>query len=164
VELGRELATMLTLGAVALAVARNSRQWLAAFTLVFGVWDLAFYAFLKLTIGWPASLLTWDILFLLPVPWVGPVIAPAIVAASMVAGGIVTLWYGPDESRLRISPVHWAAIIVGGFIVVVAFMWDWRNTIVGNWPNPFNWPLFWTGELLAIGAFSHALKRQRLPR
>ena len=71
-ELGRELATMLMLGGAALVLARNVRQWVAAFLICFGVWDTAFYLFLKLLLHWPASLLTWDILFLIPVPWTGP--------------------------------------------------------------------------------------------
>ena len=35
-----------------------------------------YYLFLIPLTGWPKSLLDWDILFLLPVPWWGPVIAP----------------------------------------------------------------------------------------
>src|SRR6202167_4381361 len=64
IEIGREAATMLMLGAVALGVARNLHQWIAAFAIVFGVWDISFYAFLRLMIHWPESLSTWDILFL----------------------------------------------------------------------------------------------------
>ena len=80
IEIGREAATMLMLAAIALAVARNTRQWTAAFAIAFGVWDIVFYACLKLLLGWPASLFTWDILFLIPVPWVGPVLAPVLIS------------------------------------------------------------------------------------
>ncbi len=76
IEVGREGATMLMLAGVALAAAGNLPEWIAAFAIVFGVWDIAFYAFLKLMIHWPESLSTWDILFLIPLPWVGPVWAP----------------------------------------------------------------------------------------
>lgn len=62
-EIGREAATMLMLAAIALAVSHNRRQWAAAFAISFGIWDTVFYATLKLLLGWPASLLTWDILF-----------------------------------------------------------------------------------------------------
>src|SRR5262249_30630289 len=82
-ELGREAATLLMLAAVALAVARNGRQWFAAFAIAFGLWDVFFYAFLRVLVGWPASLLDWDLLFLLPVPWVGPVLAPVLVSLGM---------------------------------------------------------------------------------
>ncbi len=87
VELGRETATIAMLAAVALAVARNAGQWAAAFVIAFGIWDITFYGSLKVLLDWPASLFTWDILFLLPVPWVGPVVAPVIVSAAMIAAG-----------------------------------------------------------------------------
>src|SRR5277367_4986158 len=94
IEIGREAATMLMLGSVALAVARNLHQWIAAFAIVFGVWDIMFYAFLKLMIHWPESLSTWDILFLIPLPWVGPIWAPVLVALSMIACGLISLRAG----------------------------------------------------------------------
>lgn len=88
IEVGREAATMLMLAAVALAATSDLGRWGAAFVIAFGVWDATFYLFLKLLLGWPASLLTWDILFLIPVPWVAPVLAPVLVSAAMIAGGV----------------------------------------------------------------------------
>ena len=61
IERGREGAALGMLAAVAIAVGRSSGQSFAAFLIVFGVWDISFYAFLKLLIHWPASLLTWDV-------------------------------------------------------------------------------------------------------
>jgi len=72
IEIGREAATIVMLAAIALAVAGNTGQWAAAFVIAFGAWDVTFYLFLKLVLDWPASLFTWDILFLIPVPWAGP--------------------------------------------------------------------------------------------
>lgn len=159
IELGREFATLAMLAAAALAVSRNPRTWLAAFGLAFGVWDIFFYVFLKLTIGWPASLFTWDILFLLPGPWVGPVIAPVLVSAAMIAAGIV-VFVAEDKGRpLAASKPHWVSIVAGGLIVVASFLWDWRNTLAGNWPNPFNWMVFWAGMAIGTAAFVHAWRR-----
>lgn len=158
-ELGREFATLLMLAGAALAVSSNFRQWLAGFVLAFGIWDLVFYLFLKVILNWPESLVTWDILFLLPLPWVGPVVAPCIVAASMVVAGILLLHRELGAGRaVRIDGWHWSAIVAGGIILMVAFMWDWRNTMAGQPPNPFNWPLFAVGELTGLGAFLHALR------
>jgi hypothetical protein len=159
IELAREAATLIMLGSAALAVSINFRQWMAAFSLVFGFWDLAFYAFLKIAIDWPASLFTWDILFLLPAPWVGPVIAPAIVAFSMVIGGTMVLLLELGGAALRTTKWTWPGIWLGALIIIVAFMWDWRNIAAGNWPNPFNWLLFWLGELIGIAALLDALRR-----
>jgi hypothetical protein len=152
IEVGREAATMLMLGAVALAVARNLHQWFAAFAIAFGVWDISFYAFLKLLIHWPDSLSTWDILFLIPLPWVGPVWAPVLVALSMIVCGIVA--DGPRGSAL-----HWTGVLAGAAVIVLAFIWDFRNTTAGGWPNPFNWPLFLIGEALGLSAFVAAATR-----
>lgn len=159
-ELGRELATLVMLAAAALAVASNFRQWLAGFVLAFGVWDITFYGFLKLLIAWPASLFAWDILFLLPLPWVGPVIAPCIVAATMVGAGVYVLRRERGGSGFRIRRLDWILIVASGVVMMVAFMWDWRNTTAGNPPNPFNWPLFGVGELLGLAGFVRAAMRR----
>ena len=156
VELGREAATLIMLASVAAVAAASRRQWFAGFCLAFGVWDLAFYLFLKVILDWPASLLTWDILFLLPLPWVGPVLAPVIVATTLAVGGAMALKREIGGTGLRMRPVHWALLVMGGVIIVVSFMWDFRNTMAGNWPNPFNWPLFGAGELLGVAVFLHA--------
>jgi len=149
IEIGREAATMLMLGAVALAAARNLQEWMAAFVIVFGVWDIAFYAFLKLMIHWPETLGTWDILFLIPLPWVGPVWAPVLVALSMIVCGLISLRAGGIRGRLP----HWAGVLAGAAVIIMAFVWDFRNTTAGGIPNPFNWPLFLLGEAIGLSAF-----------
>src|SRR5580692_942385 len=157
IEIGREAATMLTLAAVALAIARNLHQWIAAFAIVFGVWDITFYAFLKLMIRWPESLSTWDILFLIPLPWVGPIWAPVLVALSMIVCGLISLRAG----GIRGGPLHWAGVLGGALIIIVAFVWDFRNTTAGGFPNPFNRPLFLLGEAIGLTAFLTASRSAR---
>jgi hypothetical protein len=154
IEIGREAATMVMLGAVALAVARNLHQWIAAFVIAFGVWDITFYAFLKLFIHWPESLSTWDILFLIPLPWVGPVWAPVLVALTMIVCGLISLRAG----GVRGSRLHWAGVLAGALVIIVAFVWDFRNTMAGGFPNPFNWPLFLAGEAIGLIAFLAAVR------
>jgi hypothetical protein len=159
IEVGREAATMLMLAAFALAVARNLHEWIAAFAIAFGVWDISFYAFLKLLIHWPDSLSTWDILFLIPLPWVGPVWAPVLVALSMIVCGLIAL---PSEG-LRGTPLHWMGVLAGAAVIVLAFVWDFRNTTAGGWPNPFNWPLFLIGEAIGLSAFVAAARSRVYP-
>jgi len=154
IEIGREAATMLMLAAVALAVARNLHQWIAAFAIAFGVWDISFYAFLKLMIHWPDSLSTWDILFLIPLPWVGPIWAPVLVALTMIVCGLISLRAGGIRGR---AP-HWIGVLGGAAVIVLAFVWDFRSTTAGGWPNPFNWPLLLIGEAIGLCAFIAALK------
>jgi hypothetical protein len=157
IELGRELATLVMLAAAGLLGARNFRQWLAGFMIAFGVWDVFYYVFLKLLVDWPASLGTWDILFLVPVPWVGPVISPVLVAASMIVAGTVVLWRESAARPIRFRWFHWAAIFAGALVIVVAFCWDYQNAMAGAWPGPFNWPLFASGLIVGLLGFLHAL-------
>jgi len=159
IELAREAATMLMLAATGLAIARTPQEWLAAFLIAFCVWDISFYGFLRLIIHWPASLFTWDILFLLPVPWVGPVLAPIVVSLSMIFCGIAVL-----RQKTWIRGLHWLAIISGGFVVILAFCWDFRNTSTGGLPNPFNWPVFVAGEVIGLAGFFAALRDSRARR
>lgn len=161
IELGRELATLLMLAGAALAAARNVREWVASFLFCFGIWDIAFYAFLKLLLGWPASLLTWDILFLLPVPWVGPVLAPVLVSVSMIAAALVLLRREHTDRPLHIGALRWTLIVLGGLIVLCAFIADCRNTASGGNPNAFHWALFLSGEALGLAAFFSSFLRNR---
>jgi len=157
-ELGRELATLMMLASAGLALGRTMREWFAGFIIAFGVWDIFYYVFLKVLIGWPSSLWTWDILFLLPLPWVGPVIAPVSIAGGMIAAGIAILWRESRGQPIYCSILDGAAMSVGSLILVVAFCWDFRNTAAGGWPNPFNWPLFWLGAAIAIAGFLHCFR------
>jgi hypothetical protein len=156
IEIGREAATMVMLGAVALAVGNNLHQWIAAFAIVFGVWDISFYAFLKLMIHWPGSLTTWDILFLIPLPWVAPVWAPMLVALSMIVCGLISLQSGGIRGRFP----HWIGTFGGALVIIIAFVWDFRNTTAGGIPNSFNWPLFLAGEVIGLIAFAAAARPQ----
>jgi hypothetical protein len=159
IEIGREASTIVMLAAFGLAAGRNFNQRMAAFAVVFGLWDIFYYVFLRLMIHWPQSPFTWDILFLIPLPWVGPVIAPVIVAMTLVVCGLISLGLGGMPAR----PREWMAMILGGIVVIVSFVWDYRNTMAGGLPNPFNWPLFFAGEVIALVGFFVAAWRRANP-
>lgn len=158
VEVIREGATILMLATAAMLVTGDRGLWLPAFSIAFGVWDISFYLFLKLLIGWPASLVTWDILLLLPVPWVAPVLAPVIVSFTIIGCGLAALC-----RPVKIGPVQWMGLILGGALVILSFTWDFRNVIAGNLPHPFAWWLFLAGEFLSLGTFLRAFLRKSLP-
>lgn len=158
-EIGREAATIIMLAAVALAVAKNAGQWAAAFVIAFGTWDITFYVFLKVLLGWPASLFTWDILFLIPVPWAGPVLAPVLVSAAMIAAGV---WRLRSEAQLESVRVDWAArmgIVAGAVIIVFSFAMDYKNIMAGGVPKRFNWSIFASGLAVGIGSYVWAVRR-----
>ena len=154
VEVIREAATIIMLAAAAMLVAGERSLWLPAFSIAFGVWDVFFYLFLKLWIDWPASLLTWDLLFLLPVPWVAPVLAPVMVSFTIIGCGLAALCR-PVDTR----PAQWVGLILGGALVILSFTWDFRNVLAGNLPHPFAWWLFLSGELVSVGSFLWAFFR-----
>jgi hypothetical protein len=152
VEVIREAATIVMLAAAAMLVTAERSLWLPTLSIAFGAWDLSFYLFLKLWIDWPASLLTWDLLFLLPVPWVAPVLAPVIVSFTIIGCGVVTL-YRPIYTEWR----HWTGLFLGGALVILSFTWDFRHVIAGNMPRPFAWWLFVAGEAISLGSFLRVL-------
>ena len=87
VEMFREFSTLLMLGAVAYLSAEKLIKKMAAFLIVFSVWDLSYYLYLKLVIGWPENWWSPDVFFLLPVPWVGPIITPIVISSLLLAIG-----------------------------------------------------------------------------
>jgi hypothetical protein len=153
VEVAREAATLIMLASVALAAAGGRwSSWLPCFAIAFGTWDLFFYMFLRVLLHWPASIMTWDILFLIPVPWAAPVLAPSIVSMTIIGAGLLTL-----SRPIRMLPAHWFAMTLGGALILMSFMWDYQNLIAGGFPRPFAWRLFGAGELAGGAAFLHAL-------
>ncbi|HUC95606.1 MAG TPA: hypothetical protein VMR76_01435 [Candidatus Saccharimonadia bacterium] len=87
IELARETATIVMLISVACIAGKNKRQRIGAFLVGFACWDIMYYVFLKVLDGWPSSLMTKDIYFLIPVTWVGPVITPLVISTIMLIVG-----------------------------------------------------------------------------
>src|SRR5205814_8206179 len=83
-----------------------------AFLYVFGIWDIAYYAWLKLLLGWPTQWLEWDVLFLIPWPWLGPWLAPALVSLLFVAAGARLLSVTARFTRLARATVFPGAGLV----------------------------------------------------
>ncbi|MDZ4715103.1 MAG: hypothetical protein SH819_06485 [Cytophagales bacterium] len=122
-ELGRELATLIVLAGVAYLAGRSLAMRFAFFLTAFAVWDIFYYIFLKLLIGWPESLLTWDILFLLPVPWVGPVLAPCLISLTMLL--LASAIIHRELSTKQAVRIGWEAVLILGGSLVVFLSWTW---------------------------------------
>jgi hypothetical protein len=159
VEIVRELSTIIMLAVPAAMAARGFYGRLAAFSLMFGVWDIVYYVSLKAVLDWPASLMTWDILFLIPVPWVGPVAAPCIVSVCLIAGGLMVLRRGSRGAALRGRPWEWALAVAGGLTVILSFTLDFRLVISSGEHGAFRWPLFVAGLALGWIGFISMLRR-----
>lgn len=149
IELLRETATMIVLGTVGFLAGRNLTSRLGYALIAFGIWDICYYLFLVPTTGWPHSLLDWDILFLIPLPWWGPVLAPMLIALLMIGWG--TLVTQVDELQVR-ALSNWRMLALGGvgvFLALYVFMADaiqvalrGEATLHAMLPTHFNWPLF----------------------
>ncbi len=149
IELAREVATLVMLLTVGMLAGRTWRSRLGYAAIAFGVWDIFYYVFLKLMCGWPHSLLDWDILFLLPLPWWGPVLAPVLIAVLMILWGtLATRLERPHESSLS-SWRAWGLNALGAALALYVFMADALRVADGGvpalrtlLPAHFNWPLF----------------------
>ena len=152
IELSREAATLVMLLSVGVVTGRQLQDRIGYFVFAFGVWDIAYYCWLVVFESWPNSLLEWDILFLIPLPWWGPVLAPVMIAAMMCIGGAAAV-RGVDlgvEWRMNWANVGIAA--TGIAIVLYTFMADaiaavpdGREAVEAVRPAGFQWGLFLLG-------------------
>ncbi|RJP77738.1 MAG: hypothetical protein C4524_07560 [Candidatus Zixiibacteriota bacterium] len=154
IELGREAATIVMLATFGLLFGRSRIERFAGFMLAFGLWDIFYYVWLKIFIGWPESLLTWDLLFLIPAPWVGPVLAPVLVSLALIGAGMWIVIREDQGRPIRVPAWIWTAEIAAGVIIIVSFLWDVRHIIAGGLPHPFRWDIFLAGLLGGAGLFA----------
>lgn len=151
IEAGREAATLVMIALVGLLAGRSRLERLAWGAVVFGAWDIGYYAWLHVFSGWPPSLATPDVLFLLPVPWVGPIWSPVVVSAALIGVGLTAAATLRSGNRLTIRRWQWAAGVGGGLIVILSYTLDAARLIDGGLPGPYPWPIFAIGLTLALG-------------
>jgi hypothetical protein len=151
-EVIREAATLLLLLSAAFLAVRTALRRFAVFAFCFGGWDLVYYLVLKLHLGWPATLLDWDILFLIPLPWIGPVLAPVLVSIALMAVAVVLLALPLDQPS-PIRPVDWLVEIVAGLIIILSFLWNFPAIWSQAAPSCYPWWLFAIGYTVGLGWF-----------
>jgi hypothetical protein len=153
-EVGREVATLVLLAAAGWLVGRNWQTRLAWAGVAFGIWDIAYYLWLWVFLGWPASPAVWDLLFLIPVPWAGPVWAPAAVSLALVGFGLGVARADERGATPRAGWPEAALGLGGGLLVVLSFTLDARHLMDGGLPGWYPWPLLVVG--LAVGGWGAA--------
>ena len=161
VEIAREASTLVMLGTVAYAVSRRFWEGFGWFLILFGVWDIFYYVWLRVAIGWPSSLTDWDILFLIPAPWVGPVIAPVLVAALMIVLGIILTVVFHAGYEYRPSIPTWILAVAATGVILFSFMRDTGAGIRQELPAPYPYYLLYTGLALYAVAFIISLLKIR---
>jgi hypothetical protein len=98
-ERAREAATMVMLLAAAYLAGRSWPQRLAYYLAAFGVWDIFYYVWLYVLLGWPASLGARDLLFLIPGEWWGPVWQPVLISCGFIAASVALLFWEARRTR-----------------------------------------------------------------
>ena len=149
VELVREAATLVMLLTLGMLAGATWRARLGYTAVAFGVWDILYYVFLRLMSGWPQSLFDWDILFLLPLPWWGPVLAPVCIAVLMIVWGTQASLSAGDSSTTARARTIWSLSALGIALALYVFMADalrlagsGEDAVRNFLPTEFNWPVF----------------------
>jgi hypothetical protein len=175
VEMVREAATLVMLFTIGMLAGKTWRSRWAYGAIAFGVWDIFYYVFLKVITRWPNSLTDWDVLFLLPLPWWGPVIAPVLIALLMIAWGtLASQWDHHFDYPLRAEWRAWFVNFAGMALALYVFMEDaihvvsrGENALRAMLPQHFDWPLFILALVLmaapvfaSVRQIQHASRRQ----
>lgn len=164
-EIFRELATLFMLAALGIIAGKNNIERFAYFIFSFAVWDIFYYVFLKLVLNWPGSMITWDILFLIPTTWVGPVLAPVINSVMMIWLAMIILF----KPLVKISITSWSILISGSLLVLYSYTEEYSFFILRQFslgdlltgtnssevmtyactfvPHYFNWYIFGAGAI-----------------
>jgi hypothetical protein len=171
IEIVREVTTLVMLLTVGLLIGKTRNGKFAGFLLTFGIWDIFYYIGLKVFLDWPESLLTWDILFLIPVTWIGPVLAPVICSLTMIYLGIHILLQERTYGKVILGKMNWILLISGAVLIFTSFIQDYTLLMYENGifsgtisledqnfidvatafvPEKFNWFLFLAGEFLIV--------------
>lgn len=172
IEILREIATILVLASVAHISGTCFNDRFAYFLISFGSWDIFYYIWLKVFLNWPQSLLTWDVLFLIPITWIGPVLAPVLCSVLMILLGFIIIELQRRNYRVRIKTSAWFLLISGSLIIIGTFIYDYAELVIKNnllhrlneirdnpelqkifldfAPTRFGWEIFIIGFILLI--------------
>jgi hypothetical protein len=152
-EIGREAATIVLIFTGSWLFGRNHQQRFAYFLIIFAVWDIFYYVWLKVLINWPVTIMDWDILFLIPLTWASPVLYPVLISFTMILFALVIL-YGNSRMRpVQATFFDWFAFLLAALIVVTSFCIAGMHITEENFDSHFYAPIFIAGHLLGIVVF-----------
>ena len=149
VEIVREFTTLVMLISVGVLAGSRPMGRFGSFIIAFGVWDIFYYFFLSIFHGWPRSFLDWDLLFLIPVPWMAPVLAPVLVSCGLIFSGYWLLIREQQKKRIVVSLSDWIIEAVATVLILYSFT---NNNSVST-PEVFSWIIFLAGLVLGVGYF-----------
>lgn len=152
-EVGREAATIVVLLALSRLVVQRPKLRFFLFLYCFGVWDIFYYLWLKVLINWPVTLLDWDILFLIPVPWVGPVLSPVLISLIFIAAAVVVNHQESQGRSVTFHRVDWLLELLAALIIVGSYLWETDSIFHKTIPEGYPWWLWGIGIILALSIF-----------
>lgn len=168
IELGRELATLIMLLAIGWIAGHNIQSRLSYTLIAFGVWDIFYYLWLNVFIGWPKSLLDPDLLFLIPLPWWGPVLSPVLISILMITGGVAVLRENENDIPVHFPQSIWIPLILGVLLLLYSFMADAIQILPASTaalndlrPTQFNWPVYLIGLGLTFVSVLQIMIKQK---
>lgn len=123
-ELLREFATLIMLFGAGYLFGNNVSTRFAGFILSFAVWDIFYYVFLYALINWPSGPGDWDILFLLPCPWYGPVWAPVSISLLMICYGLLIVYANQQAFPVKAGRTVNVLITLGVLFSLYTMMED----------------------------------------
>ncbi len=161
-EIGREAATIVLIFTGAWLFGRNRRQRFAYFLTIFAIWDIFYYVWLKVLIDWPASIMDWDILFLIPGTWASAVLYPVLISITMLIFAAAILYRDVRGRPIKVTRADWLVFFVAAIIVVVSFYIPGRHITEPGYKSYFYWPLFFLGHISAIAVFLKCLLKSKV--
>ena len=161
VEIGRETATIVLILTACYLFGRNAHQRAAYFLIIFAVWDIFYYVWLKLLLDWPASIMEWDILFLMPTAWASPVLYPVLVSIAMLVFAVIILYRDTAGKPIKVAMADWIILAVGAVIVVISFCTPAGHITEADYASYFYRPLFALGYIIVVGAFVRCLLKSK---
>lgn len=163
VEVGREAATLVIMFAACMLSGQSRSQHIAHFMTIFAVWDIFYYVWLKVILDWPASILDWDVLFLIPVPWAGPVLAPILVSTAMLVFAALILYRDSLGKPIKASFWDRFGFFAAGLIIVVSFCIAGKYMMQPDYAEHFSWVIFGASLAVGIVLFAKCVCKKELP-
>lgn len=157
IEVGREAATFILMFTSSWLMAKDLRRRLAHFLIIFAVWDIFYYVWLKVLLDWPASIMDWDIVFLIPLTWASPILAPVTTSLTMLLIAIALL----GEKPITITRLRATAFISAVVLVIVCFCVAGLGITQADYKSWFSWPIFGTLHLIIITLFFRCMTKSR---
>lgn len=147
IEMIREFATMISLFSIAYISSANNFIKITNFIYMFAVWDIIYYITLYFIEKWPRTIFSWDVLFLIPVPWFSPVISPVMISILGIMGVLLVYHIYKQNNEINISLTFILLILLSFTVWIISFV---NYNSFDKFPEKYNWPLFIIGIIICL--------------